>query len=210
LRGRFTPGADDTQWCERRLLARIHRLTLGRLRREIEPVAIADLMRFLFRWQHVQPGTQRHGRDGVAHIIGQLQGLELPAPAWEEQVLPARVRPYDPADLEYLCLSGVVTWGRLTPTGGAAPENGEPAGRKSRRRQPPTRNAPIAFVLRDDLPAFLERGGDAARILENASPAARESRRSGKSSGSIAPRSSHGLTARGTDSARLARTRRLR
>jgi len=137
-------------------------------------VSAADLMRFLFRWQHVQPGTQLHGRDGVAHIIGQLQGLELPAPAWEEQVLPARVRPYDPADLEYLCLSGMVTWGRLTPTGGAAPENGQPAGRKSRRRQPPTRNAPIAFVLRDDLPAFLERGGDAAKILESVSPAARD------------------------------------
>ena len=174
LRGRFTPGADDTQWCERRLLARIHRLTLGRLRREIEPVATADLMRFLFRWQHVQPGTQLHGRDGVAHIIGQLQGLELPAPAWEEQVLPARVRPYDPADLEYLCLSGMATWGRLTPTGGAAPEDCEPDGRKRRRRQPPTRNAPIAFILRDDLPAFLERGGDAARILESVSPAAHD------------------------------------
>jgi len=174
LRGRFTPGAAETEWCERRALARIHRLTLGRLRREVEPASVSDLMRFLFRWQHLQPGTQLHGRDGVGQIIGQLQGLELPAPAWEEQVLPARVRPYDPADLEYLCLSGMVTWGRLAPSGGAASEDGEPAARKNRRRHPPTRNAPIAFVLRDDLPAFLDRGGDAAQILDSVSPAARD------------------------------------
>jgi ATP-dependent Lhr-like helicase len=174
LRGRFTPGAAETQWCERRVLSRIHRLTLGLLRREIEPVSAADFMRFLFRWQHVYPGTQLHGRDGVGQIVGQLQGLELPAPAWEEQVLPARVRPYDPADLEYLCLSGMITWGRLTPSGVADPDNSEPTVRKGRRRQPPTRNAPIAFVLRDDLPAFLERPGGAPSALDTVSPAARE------------------------------------
>src|SRR5439155_940716 len=88
LRGRFTPDACEEEWCERRLLARIHRLTLGRLRREIEPVSAADLMPLLFRWQHVQPGTQLHGRDGLLEVIGQLQGLELPARAWETQVLP--------------------------------------------------------------------------------------------------------------------------
>src|SRR5207249_417790 len=113
LRGRFTPDAGGEEWCERRLLARIHRLTLGRLRREIEPVSAADLMRFLFRWQHVQPGTQLHGRDGLLEVIGQLQGLELPARAWETQVLPARIACYDPADLDGLCLSGAVAWGRL-------------------------------------------------------------------------------------------------
>ncbi len=174
LRGRFNPGAADTEWCERRLLARIHRLTLGCLRREIEPVTAADLMRFLFRWQHVQPGTQLHGRDGVAQVIGQLQGLELPAPAWEEHVLPARVRLYDPADLEYLCLSGMVTWGRLTVNGGPEPHENESSVRKSRRRQPPTRNAPIAFVLRDDLPAFLGRSDDVSQMLNSVSPAARD------------------------------------
>src|SRR5207249_8904909 len=108
LRGRFTPGATAEEWCERRLLARIHRLTLARLRREIEPVSTADLMRFLFRWQHLEAGTQLHGRAGLLEVIGQLQGLELPARAWETQVLPARIARYDPADLEHLCLAGAV------------------------------------------------------------------------------------------------------
>src|SRR5207237_1149862 len=145
LRGRFTPDAGGEEWCERRLLARIHRLTLGRLRREIEPVSAADLMRFLFRWQHVQPGTQLHGRDGLLEVIGQLQGLELPARAWETQVLPARIARYDPADLDGLCLSGAVAWGRLA-TDPPPEENEVP-----RRPKVPTRAAPLAFVLREDL-----------------------------------------------------------
>jgi ATP-dependent Lhr-like helicase len=145
LRGRFTPGASEEEWCERRLLARIHRLTLGRLHREIEPVSAADLVRFLCRWQHVQPGTQLHGRDGVLEVIAQLQGLELPARAWETQVLPARVAGYDPADLDGLCLSGAVAWGRLR-TDAPAEEDAEP-----RRAKAPTRAAPLAFVLREDL-----------------------------------------------------------
>src|SRR4029077_16285957 len=112
LRGRFE-GTEGDEWCERGLLARIHRMTLGRLRREIEPVAAADFMRFLFRWQHVQPGTHLHGRQGVLEIVSQLQGVELPARAWEAHVLPARVARYDPNDLEQLCLAGAVAWGRL-------------------------------------------------------------------------------------------------
>jgi ATP-dependent Lhr-like helicase len=100
--------------------------------------------------------------------------MELPAPAWEERVLPARVRPYDPSDLEYLCLSGMITWGRLTPLGGASADEGGLPERRSRRRQAPTRNAPIAFVLRDDLPALLGRADDGAGFLRGVSPAARE------------------------------------
>ena len=148
LRGRFTPGGAEEEWCERTLLARIHRLTLGRLRREIEPVPAADFLRFLFRWQHLHPGTQLHGREGLREIIGQLQGLELPARAWEEQVLRARIARYNPADLEQLCLAGEVAWGRLAPD---APSD-TPA---PRRRSPPGRAAPLAFVLRDDLPWLL-------------------------------------------------------
>lgn len=172
LRGRFTPGAETEEWCERRLLSRIHRLTIGRLRREIEAVSAADFMRFLFRWQHVQPGTQLHGRDGVAQVIGQLQGLELPAPAWEEHVLPARIRLYDPSDLEYLTLSGTVTWGRLTPTGGE-PED-QLSARRSKRRQGPGRNSPLAFALREDLPIFLGAGPNLDDGLSGLSSAARE------------------------------------
>jgi ATP-dependent Lhr-like helicase len=170
LRGRFTADADDLEWCDRRLLSRIHRLTLGKLRREIEAVSAADFMRFLLRWQHVQPGTQLHGREGLSLIIGQLQGLELPAPAWEEHVLPARVRPYDPADLEYLCLSGAVTWGRLTA---APPEGGDAEPRARGRRQRPARTTPLAFVMRDDLPVFLS-VIDADRTIAELPPAARD------------------------------------
>ena len=115
LRGRFTPGAAApvTEWCDRRLLARIHRRTLDRLRREIEPVTAADLMRFLFSWQHVTPGLRLHGREGLARVVEQLEGFELAAAAWEREVLPARVGHYEPGWLDELCLSGEVAWGRL-------------------------------------------------------------------------------------------------
>jgi len=115
LRGRFTPGANGqvTEWCDRRLLARIHRRTLDRLRREIEPVSAADLMRFLFSWQHVSSGLRLHGREGLVRIVEQLEGFELAAAAWEREVLPARVGRYEPGWLDDLCLSGEVAWGRL-------------------------------------------------------------------------------------------------
>ncbi|HWP65036.1 MAG TPA: DEAD/DEAH box helicase, partial [Candidatus Limnocylindria bacterium] len=166
LRGRYRPGADEEEWCDRGLLARIHRLTLGRLRREIEPVPAADLMRFLFRWQHVQRGTQLHGRPGLLEVIGQLEGLELPARAWEAHVLPARIASYDPDDLDHLCLAGAVAWGRLRtdPPEDAAPD--------PRRPRVPNRAAPLAFVLREDLPWLLapahdtgELTGDARQVL---------------------------------------------
>jgi ATP-dependent Lhr-like helicase len=162
LRGRYRPGAADEEWCDRGLLARIHRLTLGRLRREIEPVPAADLMRFLFRWQHVQDGTQLHGRPGLLEVIGQLQGLELPARAWEAQVLPARVANYDPDDLDHLCLAGAVAWGRLRTD---PPEETAP---DPRRPRVPNRAAPLAFVLRDDLAWLLERAHDPGELPSGA------------------------------------------
>ncbi|MDX2165819.1 MAG: DEAD/DEAH box helicase, partial [Deltaproteobacteria bacterium] len=113
LLGKARSPVTAVEWCERGLLARIHRRTLDRLRREIEPVAPADFARFLFVWQHLAPGTQLRGRDGLRLVIGQLQGLELPGPAWERDVLPARIADYDPDDLEHLCLAGEVAWGRL-------------------------------------------------------------------------------------------------
>ena len=189
LQGRFSPGtAPDApvEWCERRLLSRIHRLTLGRLRREIHPVSATDFIRFLLRWQHVQPGSQLHGRDGVHQVIRQLQGMELPAPAWEQHVLAARLASYDPADLEHLCLAGVVTWGRLRRDTGApdddaaaarlwdsAPLDLRPAPGKTRRTTP-TRSAPLAFVIREDLPHFLDPETLDWRGLQGLSAAARD------------------------------------
>ena len=189
LQGRFSPGTGtDTpmEWCERRLLSRIHRLTLGRLRREIHPVSATDFIRFLLRWQHVQPGSQLHGRDGIHQVIRQLQGMELPAPAWEQHVLAARLAGYDPADLEHLCLAGVVTWGRLRRDTGApdddaaaarlwdsAPLDLRPAPGKTRRTTP-TRSAPLAFVIREDLPHFLDAEALDWRGLQGLSAAARD------------------------------------
>ena len=154
LQGSFTQSAaGDVEWCERGLLARIHRLTVGRLRREIEPITAADFVRFLLRWQHVHDGTQLHGREGVRRVIAQLGGMELPAPAWERSVLPARIAGYDGADLEQLCLAGEVAWGRLAPV--LADEDEALADTPTRRRRAPSRAAPIAFFLRDDLGELL-------------------------------------------------------
>ena len=105
----------ELEWCHRRLLARIHRLTIGRLRREIEPVTTAGFYAFLRRWQHLSAGGQLHGADGTLQIVKQLQGCEFPAAAWETEVLPRRVARYKPEYLDQLCLSGEVTWGRLSP-----------------------------------------------------------------------------------------------
>ena len=179
LRGRFSPRSDveasgdaALEWCERGLLARIHRLTLGRLRKEIEAVSAADFMRFLFRWQRVHPGVQLHGKDGVRAVIAQLQGLELPGPAWERDVLPARIKDYAPSDLEQLCLAGEVTWGRLALTLAADDDGGD--GTPSRRRQAPTRAAPLAFVLREDLNELLAPLPDDQRWREQLSSTARQ------------------------------------
>ncbi len=177
LRGEFTvPRGKGVEWCDRLLLSRIHRLTLGRMRREIEPVSAADFMKFLFAWQHVAGKSQLRGREGVLEVIRQLQGLELLAPAWEQHVLPARIKDYDPADLESLCLAGVIAWGRLRLNDDPPQRDNAAEALKRRRRRllVPTRTAPIAFLLRDELEFFLE--GSVPRWQEATalSPAARE------------------------------------
>jgi ATP-dependent Lhr-like helicase len=121
MQGTFTPGAMQPEWCDRTLLARIHRYTVQRLRQEIEPVSSQDFMRFLFRWQHVTPGERRQGPDALDAVIAQLQGFEAPAAAWEADLLPARLDNYDFTWLDDLCLSGRVVWTRLTlPASGAS------------------------------------------------------------------------------------------
>lgn len=144
LRGRFTPGlpVGETEWCDRRLLARIHRRTVDGLRRAIEPAMPSDYMRFLLAWQGVLPGKRMHGSGGLARVIEQLQGFDIAAGAWETDILPARVEGYDESWLDLLCLSGEVAWGRLAPRASAAGA--------------PTRAAPISIALRRDLPWLLE------------------------------------------------------
>jgi ATP-dependent Lhr-like helicase len=141
LRGSWC--SSETEFCHRRIVARIHRLTLGRLRKEIEPVTAADFMRFLLRWQHMARGSQLHGVDGLFHILKQLQGYEIPAAAWESTVLPKRVVDYDPELLDRLCLSGEIAWGRLSPHKAFDPES-------PTKRVRPTRSAPIAIFRRED------------------------------------------------------------
>ncbi len=138
LRGYFNAAAGAApplEWCDRRLLARIHRYTLNRLRAEIEPATAADFMRFLLHWQHAAADQQVAGVDGLAAVIEQLDGYEVAASAWENHVLPARVRDYDTGHIDTLCLSGRVAWGRLTPM--------ESAGKA------PLRSSPIALMLRE-------------------------------------------------------------
>ena len=114
LRGTFTPGSRVLEWCDRRLLARIHRYTLNRLRAEIAPVSPAEFMRFLFAWQHVEVSSRLSGPEGLRALLAQLDGVELPARAWERDVLPARLERYEPSLLDMLCLSGEVGWARLS------------------------------------------------------------------------------------------------
>lgn len=153
LRGNFRSRAHELQeWCERRLLARIHRLTLGRLRKEIEPVTTAQFMRWLLTWQHLAPGTQLRGENGLLEVIKQLQGFEIPANAWEQQILAKRIADYDRDVLDRLCLSGVIGWGRLSPHPATLPETeienpDEPVGKK---RVMPTSVAPITFFVREE------------------------------------------------------------
>ncbi|MBV8200315.1 MAG: ATP-dependent DNA helicase, partial [Acidobacteria bacterium] len=192
LRGRFTEAAGaargdgETEWCERRLLARIHRYTLERLRREIEPVSQADFMRFLLSWQRIAgagaavagagpapaeaaaastrpAGAAAAGASGAAQgpeslpaLLSQLEGFEAPAAAWEGEILPARMAGYDPLWLDALCLAGRYIWGRLTPPATAAPPPGAPEERARGRRPGPVRATPILMLPRGGLPLWLE------------------------------------------------------
>lgn len=118
IRGQFTPGTSEQEWCDRRLLARIHRYTLNRLRSEIQPVSSADLMRFLMRWQRVEPGHKVLGEEGVMSVIEQLEGFDLPASAWETDILTARCDDYSTEFMDHLSSSGRIMWGRITPPTG--------------------------------------------------------------------------------------------
>jgi ATP-dependent Lhr-like helicase len=148
LQGHFTAPDSSDEYCARRVLARIHAYTRERLHREIEPVTARDYMRFLLRWQHVTPDTKLEGRFGVLPVVEQLQGFELAAGAWET-ILAARVDGYRPEWLDEACLSGQVTWGRLSV------RNAEPDAVPRRGGLTPSRATPITLTVRDDLPWLL-------------------------------------------------------
>jgi ATP-dependent helicase Lhr and Lhr-like helicase len=157
LRGKFdgdgvvrTPSAAfdvdlDLEWCERRLLARIHRLTVATLRKQIQPVTAAQFMRWLLRWQHLAPETQVQGERATLEIVRQLQGFEISANAWERHILAARITDYDPKWLDQLCLTGAVGWGRLSPHPATLEDSAA-----GKRRVIPTSVAPITFFIREE------------------------------------------------------------
>ncbi|MBV9287087.1 MAG: DEAD/DEAH box helicase [Hyphomicrobiales bacterium] len=146
LRGRFLPGVNDEQWCDRRLLARIHHMTVRRLRAEIDPVAARDFLRFLFDWQHVAEESRLEGPDAMPAALASLEGFDAPAGAWETEILPARVKDYEPSWLDAECLAGRIAWARLSPSalaGATAGRDGEGG-----RRVAPVRATPIALIDR--------------------------------------------------------------
>jgi len=145
LRGRFRPRHPGTEWCDRRLLARIHRLTINRLRAEIEPVSAADFFRFLAAWQRAEPGRQTEGVGGVQAVLELLDGYELPAGAWEPEVLALRVKDYAPEWLDQLCFTGRIGWGRLS-----APRD------PNNRTSGPLRSSRVALFAREHLSDWLE------------------------------------------------------
>ena len=159
MRGHFSPRVDDIEWCERHLLARIHRYTVNRLRREIEPVEPRDFMRFLFEWQRVAPGSQVSGPDALAGVLAQFEGYEAPAAAWESEILPARVSGYEISWLDDLCLSGRVVWSRLR----------ERAATASERSAGPVRATPIVLLQRRNIPLWTKLDGTSASVTSIAS-----------------------------------------
>ncbi len=144
LRGKFHPDAIEQEWCDRRLLARIHRLTIDRLRAEIQPVSPQDFYRFLLAWQRVDREHRAQGAEGLQSVLEQLDGCDLPLAAWESAVLAARVTEYDPEWLDHLCVSGRVGWGRLS-----SPQNPRV------RAFAPLRTSPIALYQRENLDDWL-------------------------------------------------------
>ena len=168
LQGRFHPGRPvgaPVEWCDRRLLQRIHRMTLGRLRREIEPLSAQDFMRFLFRWHHIGSESQLRGTMGVLKVVSLLQGYEAPAAAWELELIPTRMKQYVGVWLEQLSWNGEIAWGRLTmkdtrPVVGPRRGDGNvppPAPPEPAKRTPVAgRNASLTFVRRSELEWLLQ------------------------------------------------------
>jgi ATP-dependent Lhr-like helicase len=150
VRGQFSH-PDMLEWCERRLLARIHRYTLKRLRSEIEPVSAADFMRFLFRWQRLD-GQRGEGADALLAVLSQLEGCAVQAAAWEGEVLPARLARYTSRDLDKLCASGRIVW--LRRPSGVSPRAALAAEDRATRKAAPLRVTPIAIIERSHLPAW--------------------------------------------------------
>ena len=153
LRGQFRQGIAEKEFCDRRILARIHRSTIGRLRKEIEPVPVASLIRFLLEWQHATPGSRLTGEMGMAEVIEQLQGFEAAAAGWESALLPHRLNDFKPSTLDALCFGGEVAWGRFARREGVE----QPGAGLSR-------NGPVSLGLREDVEWLLDAPNEAMML----------------------------------------------
>jgi ATP-dependent Lhr-like helicase len=162
FRGSFTPGADGVEWCERRLLARIHKYTMGKLRKEIEPVTAADFMRFLFARHGVDTEDKPEGSEALKVVLGMLEGFEAPAAAWEGDILSSRMGEYDHAWLDTLCLSGSVVWARIKAPNGAG------------RKPGPIKTTPVAIVKRANIETWRKFAPDPVAAAENLSRRAKD------------------------------------
>ena len=169
MRGQFTPGVSEEEWCERRLLARIHRYTVKRLRAEIEPVQPRDFLRFLFEWQRVTPSARMQGPDALTAILGQLEGFEAPAGAWETEILPARINEYEPSWLDEQCLSGRFVWTRLAKRTAASPERGAAPVKSTPITLLPRRNVRLwsDFADAPDASHLTARAKDVAEVIQS-------------------------------------------
>jgi len=175
MRGQFSPTARNPtapspsasaasttvgdEWCERRLLARIHRYTVKRLRAEIEPVEARDFLRFLFEWQRVTPEGRMEGPDAVGAVLGQLEGFEAPASAWETEILPSRISEYEPAWLDEQCLAGRFVWTRLAHRAASTRRNDVPRKGENERGAAPVRSTPIALLARRNIKVWSSLSG---------------------------------------------------
>ncbi|MGA2847584.1 MAG: DEAD/DEAH box helicase [Terracidiphilus sp.] len=172
MRGSFEKAATtdelEIEWCERRILQRIHKLTVGTRRKQVEPVPPAAFMRWLLAWQHLTLETQRSGEEGLLEALSQLEGFEAPAIEWEKSLLPARVADYDPRWLDRLCLSGAIGWGRVSPHPAFNAGDGD-----GPRRVIPSNAAPITFYLRESAawlgPALEQKGVEETRLRKTLS-----------------------------------------
>ena len=142
FQGYFNPGAEEKEWCERRLLARIHRYTIQKLRSEIEPVSASDYMRFLFRWHGLTGEERPQGPGSLSEILEKLEGYEAAAAAWEGSIIPDRLQDYEHMWLDVLCISGKITWGRFRPIRTDA-ENGK-------KTPNPVKNTPLCLLNRSN------------------------------------------------------------
>ena len=148
LQGHFTPGREELEFCDRRILARIHRSTIAGLRKQVEPVSAATFIRFLLHWQHYADGSRAQGEGGLLDVIEQLQGFEAASGAWESDILRSRTEDYSSSSFDELCYSGDVTWGRFSrgPANGGSPAT----------RSALSRSVPISMGLRESLPWLLQ------------------------------------------------------